>query len=281
MTSARQVFPSPSDDKTGYHRAVVQLGREVCAVIAGLMQAGPVAEILVNDSHAGMANLWLDHLPHNVPVSLLSGKPKPVAMMTGLEERFDGAFLIGYHAKAGTRQAILCHSFTEAVTDLRLNGVSLGEAGFNTAYAWLIHGVPVLMASGDDALAAELELFAPTMETVVTKQALGWSAALNYPVDEVLSLLQSAACRAAQGVSNSRLTEETKNPFSLPEAIARAQGFALEVQLSQPQLADIAQLLPGCERLDGVTLRLQHESLTGIFLAFQALYSLLAYQKTL
>jgi D-amino peptidase len=278
VTSARQVFPSSTDDKTGYHRAVAQLGHEVSAVIKGLAQAGPISEIVVNDSHAGMSNVWLDHLPPTIPVSLLSGKPKPVAMMSGLDSRFDGAFLIGYHAKAGTQQAILCHSFTEAVADLRLNGLSLGEAGLNTAYAWLTHGVPVLMASGDDALAAELSEFAPAIETVVTKEALGWSAALNYPVEQVLSVLESAAHRAAMACP---APNGKPMAFSIPKAIASASEFELDIQLTHPQMVDIVQLLPGCQRLDGVTLRLRQSTLPGIYLAFQALYSLIAYQKTL
>src|SRR5665811_66782 len=52
----------------------------VNAVVAGLLEAG-AGEIVVNDSHGSMRNI--DAL--NPKVALISGSPKPLSMMQGID----------------------------------------------------------------------------------------------------------------------------------------------------------------------------------------------------
>jgi D-amino peptidase len=54
-------------------------------------------------------------LPHRLDqrAELVQGTPKvPFSMMTGIEEGFSCAAFIGYHAGAGTSEAVLDHTYT-------------------------------------------------------------------------------------------------------------------------------------------------------------------------
>jgi D-aminopeptidase len=58
---------------------------------------------------------------------------------------------IGYHARAGTRNATIDHTYTRLVYKARLKGEPVGELALNAAMAG-IYGVPVALVSGDQAL---------------------------------------------------------------------------------------------------------------------------------
>ena len=67
---------------------------EVNAAVEGARSAG-ATEVVVNDSHAAMANLRPAGL--KPPTSYISGRHKPAYMMQGLDGSFDAVFLVGYH----------------------------------------------------------------------------------------------------------------------------------------------------------------------------------------
>ena len=58
--------------------------------------------------------------------------PKARSMVEGVESGFDAAMFIGYHARAGTRHAIIDHTYTGRVYEARLNGAAGGRAGAST-----------------------------------------------------------------------------------------------------------------------------------------------------
>src|SRR5512136_1238579 len=62
---------------------------EVQAAIAGAL-AGGATQVVVNDSHNNMVNLFIDGLPQNV--ILVSGLAKPYSMMQEIDESFGAAF---------------------------------------------------------------------------------------------------------------------------------------------------------------------------------------------
>ena len=165
----------PDEDPAAYERAVLRFNKEVSVVVEAAFDAG-ATEIVVNDAHGPMTNLRQDLLPDRV--QLLSGKPKVCAMAAGLDESFDAAFFIGYHAKAGTEKGVLAHTFHDKIWEVRVNTITLGEGGINAYYAHLAHQVPLIFASGDQAFCQELSPMAPYVFTVETKVGLGYSAAL-------------------------------------------------------------------------------------------------------
>src|SRR6266516_1332642 len=81
-----------------------------CAAVEGAVAAG-ATRVVVNDSHWFMRNLLAEEL--HQAAELVSGDPKPRSMVQGIDEKepggFDAALFIGYHARAGTRHAILDH----------------------------------------------------------------------------------------------------------------------------------------------------------------------------
>ena len=102
--------------------------------------------MLVRDSHGSKQNL----LPSDVDprARLLRGASTgPKNMMEGIDSTFDAVVFIGYHAKAGTPNAILEHTSNGNVVDFSINGVSLPEGGYNALVAGLVN-VPVVFIVG-------------------------------------------------------------------------------------------------------------------------------------
>ncbi len=151
---------------------------EVNAAIEGALTAG-AREIVVNDAHWNMRNLLNEDLH---PAALyLSGSPKPLSMMTGIDNTFAAAFFIGYHARAGSAPANIDHTYDDpqVVQGVWLNGTEVGEYGVNAAVAGYF-GVPVVLMTGDQTACAQArELLGDDLETVVVKEAVGRVAAKN------------------------------------------------------------------------------------------------------
>jgi len=122
-----------------YNRFRAQMTEEANAAIEGALTGGATA-VLVNDSHWLMRNLLAEQL--HPSAQLVSGGPKTWSMMEGIEAGHDAAFFVGYHAQAGTRNAILDHTYTDRILDVRVNGTSLGELGLNALLAGT-YNVPV------------------------------------------------------------------------------------------------------------------------------------------
>ena len=172
------VFNMPQTDCDGnfeWVAAVAQMQGDVNAVIEGCDEAG-VDEIVICDAHYKSNNLDIEALPANA--SIVRGKPMELFMMQGIDESFDAALFVGYHAKQGTENGVLCHSYTElatSVTALPPNGGDAyvtGEIGINGAVAGSF-GVPVVFVSGDTATVAEARDLLPKVRAVATKEGLG------------------------------------------------------------------------------------------------------------
>lgn len=101
---------------------------EVNAAIEGAVAAG-ATYILVNDAHSAMRNLPPAGLAGRA--AYLSGKFKPWYMMQGLDETFDRAIFLGYHAAMAT-PGILSHTYNPGrchrpVNRIRCRGTPAGS----------------------------------------------------------------------------------------------------------------------------------------------------------
>jgi D-amino peptidase len=155
----------------GHFRAI--MAAETNAAIEGAALAG-VTEFVVRDSHGNKTNL----LPGDVSpkAQLIRGlSTGPKNMMEGIDASFAAAVFIGYHAKAGTPNAILAHTSNGNVVDFEINGVSLPEAGYNALVAGL-YDVPVVFAAGDKAFVDQVRGLLGPIETVATKAEIGGGA---------------------------------------------------------------------------------------------------------
>lgn len=148
---------------------------ETNAAIEGALAAG-ATDIVVRDSHGSARNILPELLNQRVRL-LRDWSGGPLSMMEGIDETFDAVIFIGYHAKAGTPNALLDHTSSGNVTDVAINGVSLPEAGYNALIAGHF-GVPVAFVAGDRAICNQVEALFGTVETVAVKEGIG-SAALN------------------------------------------------------------------------------------------------------
>lgn len=209
---------------------------EVNAIVAAILAQGD-AEIVVNDSHGDHQNLL--HTELDPRVTYIQGSLKPLGMVAGLDATFDGAFFIGYHARAGTAGGFLAHTGSGAVKGLWINDVEVGEGGMNAAFAGA-HGVPVLLASGDSTFAAQFREIAPTAVLVTTKVAVTPRAARLVHPDVVHQ-------RLADGVRQALAGRSATQPWD-PGTPVRVR-----LRLADVTLPQILTAIPGVEQVDGFT----------------------------
>lgn len=184
-----QVFKD--QDLAAYEQSCRLLAAEVSAAVEGALQGG-ADEVVVWDGHAAQFNLPLDAL-HPDAVYVM-GAPTP-ELFPLIGEGVDAAFLVGYHAMAGTPGAVLAHTWSTDGQRLRINGREMGEIGLCAAYAGC-YGVPVLMVSGDDKACAEARNLLEDVEVAVVKRALSMHSAVVTPPQRCPALVQEAALRA-------------------------------------------------------------------------------------
>ncbi|MFH8396337.1 M55 family metallopeptidase [Streptomyces anulatus] len=226
--------------ETNPERYDYQRGRELMtadanAVIAGVLDADPTAEVLVADAHGTFRNLLPEQLDRRA--RLVRGKPRSLNMLAGLDEETDAALFVGYHVRAGEGPGVLAHTMNGEILDVRVAGRSLGEIGLNAAMAGHL-GVPVVLLSGDDAACAELNGLVPAAVTVPVKEALGMAAAVTLHPEEARDRLRRAAADAV-----SRRAE-------IPP-LALTGTLDVEVDLASPHTIDLATLVPGVSRAGG------------------------------
>jgi len=218
----------------GYGAARKWMAEDVNAVIAGLREAG-AGEIVVNDSHGGMKNIVADAL--DPTASLISGTPKPLVMMEGIDVSFDAVVLVGYHARAGSFPGVLDHTISGAtVYAIKINGRELPEMGLNAAIAGY-YKVPVIMLTGDTTTCGQArELFGKNITTIAVKDAIGRVAAKMLPRVEALAQLKAGAKKAVEGRAQAR-------PFVLTTPLS------FELEFHNSGQSELPMLIPGIKRL--------------------------------
>jgi len=180
--------------------------------------------------------------------------------MAGIDEaEFDAAFMVGYHARAGTAGATLAHTYLFQIVEMVACGgpegdVAIGELALNTALAG-VFGVPLAFVSGDDKLVAEARALVPGVEAVAVKEGLAWSAARMPGPDSTRAALRAGARHA--------LTSP------LPPALDW-NGRSLRVRLGRPDWCDKAAGCPGVTRLDGTTIEIAAPDWLTVFTSFVA-----------
>jgi len=172
MEGLAGVVTAPDVSSTGpdyAHFRTIMAG-EANAAIDGAFRAG-ATDVIVRDSHGSKQNLLPGDLDPRA--RLLRGvSAGPKNMMEGIDSTFDAVVFIGYHAKAGTPNAILEHTSTGNVVDFSINGVSLPEGGYNALVAGLVD-VPVVFVAGDQAVVDQLRGLLGPIDGVAVKQEIG------------------------------------------------------------------------------------------------------------
>jgi D-amino peptidase len=235
---------------------------EVNTVVEEIFARDPGAEILVNDSHGDHQNVL--HTQLDPRVTYIQGSLKPHGMVQGLDASFDGVILLGYHAKAGDPDGFRAHTGTGSVKGLWLNDIEVGEGGLNAAFAGG-HGVPVILAAGDSAAAAELGALLKT-ETVTTKTAESpGSARLIHP-ERVHELLREGVRR-----SLARLDTDSYSPFDIGTPVR------IRLRLASTTHVDILQSIPGASKVDGFTVAYTARDADEAYRVIRLMYNFVRY----
>jgi D-amino peptidase len=189
VVTGEQLGPSGFE----YNRAREFMTAEVNAAIEAAFEAG-ATEIVVSDSHGNGQNLLIEKL--NPKVTLVRAWPRPLMMMQGIDETFDGAICIGYHTGTTNLQGVRAHTISSArLTDVRINGKSVSEAGINAAIAGQF-GVPIIMVSGDDAVVKETTELLGDVEGAVVKWASGFHSARTLMPEAAYAVIREKVKRA-------------------------------------------------------------------------------------
>lgn len=212
---------------------------EVNAAIRGAKAAG-ATEIIVNESHDGMRNLRPGDLDPDA--WLLSGSRKRLSMMCGIDDATDAVIFTGYHARAGTPNGVLAHTYTDWVKDVRFGDVPTGEYGLNAATAGHF-GAPVVMVAGDEmAVRQTQEQIGEQVVGVVVKYGIGRTAARHMHPSRACAAIEEGA---RLGVSRAKEIPPYRPSYPLP----------VTVTLDNAESVDLALLVPGTERVGDTTLR--------------------------
>lgn len=222
-----------SADSPEYQIARKWMVQDTNAVVQGLFEAG-ATEVVVNDSHGSMRNIIASELdPRAV---LISGSPKPISMMEGIDSSFAACIFVGYHARAGSFPAILDHTISgAAIYSIKVNGIEMPELGLNAAIAGYFN-VPVAMLTGDTETCRQArDLLGQSLVVVPVKEAVNRLAARNFARDKVLADLRDGARKALNSLKN------------VP--VYRLQPpYQFEINLHNSQQAELGVLIPGVNR---------------------------------
>ena len=194
-----------------YQRFREFMTAEVNAAIEGARSAG-AGEILVADSHGNGQNLLIDKLPKDVKI--VRSWPRPLDMVGGLDDSFDGIIFLGYHASSDNLTGVRAHTFSSGrLTSVKLNGMPVTEGAWNAAIAGEL-GVPVIMVSGDDAAVEEVSSLVGNVEGAVVKWALSFHSATTLQPDAAYDLIRDKAARAVKNIKKYK-PYKVKNPVTV------------------------------------------------------------------
>lgn len=244
-----------------YERFRKVMTAEVNAAIQGAF-AGCAKEVVVSDGHWNSGNILIEELDPRARLNC--GTPSPFSMVEGVQDGVDGAMFVGYHARAGTANAILDHTWSsKCVANLWVNDLLMGESGLNAAVCGHFN-VPVLLVSGDQSVCAEASEMLGPLETVVVKKASGRASASCLALQAAQELIRQTATKAVQRLAN----HQAPLPFRLPEPIR------VVVELFYSEMADKAALLPGVKRLDGRRVEIHAANMPEAYRGFRAAVAL-------
>lgn len=247
-----------SQDHSEYTRFRKIMTDDVNAAIRGAFEGG-AREVVVTDGHGSGSNILIEALDNRARLN--AGTASPYAMVQGVDSGdFDGALFIGYHARSGSQEGILAHTWSSSkVANVWLNNVLMGEYGLNAALCGYF-GTPVLMISGDQTTCAQAVELLGNLETVEVKQATGFASAECLPPSIAQKLIQEAATRAIQRL----IKGDAPKPYQV------AQPVSCMIEFRLVEMADRAGHLPGANRLDGIKISFLAKDMPSAYKTFRA-----------
>jgi len=240
---------SSSGPDYGYFRRI--MSHEANAAVLGAFDAG-ATEVVVRDSHGSARNILPDLLdPRARLIRDWSGGP--MGMMEGIDDSFDAVVFIGYHARAGTPDAIIDHTSSGNVVDFAINGQSLPESGYNALMAGS-YGVPVVFVGGDQAVVDQVEELFGQVGTFATKQGIGAASLGLHP--------EAAQKGIRAGVAEAVRNRDRYRPFTM------AKPYTLVLKLKSETSVYNGSFFPGARRTGDWELTFTSDDIFQVMYAF-------------
>ena len=174
-------------------------------------------------------------------------------MMEGIDETFDAVLFVGYHAKAGTADAIIDHTMSGNVMNVEVNGVSLPEAGINALIAGH-YDVPIAFVAGDQAICDQATGLFGDVETAAVKEGIG-NATLSVHPEVGREMIRAGVERALRNLSSYR-------PYKLDAP------FTLVLTMKTEAVVYSGAFYPGAERTGDWELTYRSNEIMDIIAAF-------------
>jgi D-amino peptidase len=229
---------------------------DVNAAIRGAFDGG-CEEVIVADGHGRGRNILIEEIDPRARLN--SGSPSPFAMVQGVDSGVNAAMFVGYHARVGSQNAILDHTWSSSsVANVWLNGQVVGEIGWNAAVCGH-YEVPVILISGDQTACAEAAALLGPIETAVVKHARGRMAAECLPPETSHQMIYEAAKRAITRLRAGQAPQPLR--LQLPVTVT--------VELITSDMADRAAIVPGARRLEGKRVELTADDVATAYRSFR------------
>ncbi len=210
---------------------------DVNAAVRGVFDGGG-DEVRVADGHWNGSNILVEELDPRA--KLHAGTAAPFPMMQGIDEEVDGVIFVGYHARHGSADAVLDHTWSSAcVQNLWINGEISGEYTLNAALAGHF-GAPVLLASGDQTACAQIGALIPSLKGIVVKYATGRFSAECLPPVVTAELIEQGTKQAVQSLRRQEA----------PAALVVPRPIQVMVEFKSSDMAARAGAIAGTRRAD-------------------------------
>lgn len=252
------VIPGHLNLKGTLYSEARKIATKITLIVADELNKNGFEEVLIADSHGPMVNVKIDELPEYVEI--IRGIPRPVSMVSGVEE-CDVALFLGYHAKFGTIKSTWDHTYSgRSINKLEINDVPVSEFLLN-AYAAGFYNVPTILVAGEaQLLDDDVKQYTPWAETVILKKSLSRLSAKSPSMSKIEAALRTAVIKAL-----STFNAKKAIPIRTKQPVKTKITFLLS------HFADIAELLPIATRTDALTIEYTVDNIIEAYKTFQLL----------
>ncbi len=203
-----------------------------------------VKEITVCDSHnEGKSLVYLELSKLDDRITLIAGSPRETFMVSTIDDSYDAAIFIGYHAGAGTLHGNMEHSFYgKVVHRIYVNDVPVNESMVNAIHC-KDNNVPVVLIAGDDKLKAQLDElgYLDDIPYIMTKNSISRYAAKYISPVQLKEESMRNTVYALENISSFKMID-----FKSP--------YVLRIEFNKTLMCDYVELFPGVVRLDAYSI---------------------------
>ena len=231
------------------------------AAIEGCFEGG-ADRVLIADSHGSFRNLLPDLIDSRA--ELITGAPRPLCMMEGVDQNVDIALCIGYHNRPG-EPGVLSHTIrgSSVIQNIFINNIPASEFDLNLGIAGQ-YNVPIGLISGDTDIIREAKKSIPNIIGVSVKEAISTHSAISLSPQNACELIKKSSkeCLENYSIFKPKIYENVK----------------LSVEFSNDLMADLACYIPEIQRENRKTISYESDDFVS---AFKLIYATILLAGTL